>query len=71
MTWYENGLPRSVGWFAHGQPDGLHQTWSESGKRTSEGRYEGGFPTGLWKYWRDDGSEDLELTGVYAAGSKR
>jgi antitoxin component YwqK of YwqJK toxin-antitoxin module len=67
QQWHESGGLREKGAGA----DGLYECWYEGGQLMQRGVLKGGRRDGPWTFFKADGAPDVEMSGVYEAGTKK
>ncbi len=67
QQWHESGGLRERG----AGSDGLFECWYEGGQLMQKGELKGGVRVGPWEFFKADGALDLEMSGVYEAGTKK
>lgn len=67
-SWYENGNPKSIGYYIDGQKDSLWKWYDESGMLTATGMYRQGVEHGTWMHYYPDGV--VSDSGAYLDGLK-
>jgi antitoxin component YwqK of YwqJK toxin-antitoxin module len=66
QQWFEDGGLREKG----AGSDGLFECWYEGGQLMQQGELKSGLRVGPWSFFKADGTPDVEMSGVYEAGTK-
>ena len=67
QRWFESGDVREKG----AASNGLFECWYEGGQIMQRGELKDGERHGPWIFFKADGAPDVEMSGVYEAGTKK
>jgi antitoxin component YwqK of YwqJK toxin-antitoxin module len=54
-SWYENGRPKSEGYYDYGKRSGTFTYWYPNGQAQATGEYVNDKPVGTWVWWHENG----------------
>ena len=68
ISWYENGMKQSIGFYFNGLPDSSWQWFDETGRITKIGYYKKGLEHGVWMDYYKNGT--VSDSGSYVEGRR-